>query len=257
MPQAPPSFLLYKSALVLAVFCLFSSGCDSKAQHPEKASKTQEAETNTAAGKTALTVPVVPNPSFEQGTDGKPLGWSGVGKVAWTKGDAADGSQYVSVSSGAAPEKEGGIDEEIGWLSDPVSLVPGVAYELRFRCRYRPENLFATANAFVGPECARLLIRLEGSQLVSPWRSHSVRFVAPAAPPTNGQRVALAENDPTAAARREKIEAWNREADPEWAKYQPLRWALSRQVLDGSMDGWVKLQSHPIFGIRAKFEALT
>ena len=193
MPQAPPSFLLYKSALVLAVFCLFSSGCDSKAPHPEKASKTQEAETNTAAGKTALTVPVVPNPSFEQGTDGKPLGWSGVGKVAWTKGDAADGSQYVSVSSGAAPEKEGGIDEEIGWLSDPVSLVPGVAYELRFRCRYRPENLFAPANAFVGPECARLLIRLEGSQLVSPWRSHSVRFVAPAAPPTNGQRIYLGQ----------------------------------------------------------------
>jgi hypothetical protein len=67
-------------------------------------------------------------------------------------------------------------------------------------------------------------------------------------------RVALAENDPTAAARRSKIEAWNREADPEWAKYQPLRWALSRHVLDGSMDGWEKLQSHPIFGIRSRFE---
>ncbi|MFM8764660.1 MAG: hypothetical protein ACKOEZ_07490, partial [Spartobacteria bacterium] len=66
--------------------------------------------------------------------------------------------------------------------------------------------------------------------------------------------VALAENDPTAAARREKIEAWNREADPEWAKYQPLRWALSRHVLNGSMDGWEKLQSHPIFGIRSRFE---
>jgi hypothetical protein len=25
-------------------------------------------------------------------------------------------------------------------------------------------------------------------------------------------------------------------------------------VLDGSLDGWEKLQSHPIFGIRAKFE---
>jgi hypothetical protein len=67
-------------------------------------------------------------------------------------------------------------------------------------------------------------------------------------------RVALAENDPTAAPRRAKIEAWNREADPQWAKYQPLRWALSRHVLEGSMDGWEKLQSHPIFGIRAKFE---
>jgi hypothetical protein len=67
-------------------------------------------------------------------------------------------------------------------------------------------------------------------------------------------RVALAENDPTAAARREKIEAWNREADAEWAKYQPLRWALCRHVLDGSVDGWQGMQSHPIFGIRAGHE---
>jgi hypothetical protein len=39
-----------------------------------------------------------------------------------------------------------------------------------------------------------------------------------------------------------------------WEKYQPLRWSLSRDVLDGSMDGWEILQSHPIFGIRAGFE---
>jgi hypothetical protein len=69
-------------------------------------------------------------------------------------------------------------------------------------------------------------------------------------------RVALAENDPTAAARRAKIEAWNRDADPEWAKYQPLRWALSRHVLDGSFDGWKKLEAHPIFGIRANYEKI-
>jgi hypothetical protein len=67
-------------------------------------------------------------------------------------------------------------------------------------------------------------------------------------------RVALAENDPTAEARRQKIEAWNREADAEWAKYQPLRWALCRHVLDGSVDGWQGMQSHPIFGIRAGHE---
>jgi hypothetical protein len=66
--------------------------------------------------------------------------------------------------------------------------------------------------------------------------------------------VALAENDPTAAARREKIEAWNRDADPQWEKYQPLRWALSRQVLDGSLDGWQKLANDPIYGRRARFE---
>jgi len=67
-------------------------------------------------------------------------------------------------------------------------------------------------------------------------------------------RVALAENDPTAKTRREKIKAWNRDADPDWEKYQPLRWALSRQVLDGSLDGWKKLEAHPIYGIRARFE---
>jgi hypothetical protein len=67
-------------------------------------------------------------------------------------------------------------------------------------------------------------------------------------------RVALAENDPTADTRCEKVEAWNRDADPEWAKYQPLRWALSRQVVSSSLDGWRKLEAHPIFRIRAGFE---
>ncbi|MCX6970306.1 MAG: hypothetical protein NTV93_09160, partial [Verrucomicrobia bacterium] len=67
-------------------------------------------------------------------------------------------------------------------------------------------------------------------------------------------RVALAENDPTTEARRAKIEAWNRDADPEWRKHQPLRWALSRAVLDGSLEGWEALRSNTIFGTRAQFE---
>ena len=67
-------------------------------------------------------------------------------------------------------------------------------------------------------------------------------------------RVALAENDPTAKARRAKIEAWNRDAGSDSEKYQPLRWALCREVLDGSLDGWKKLEAHPIFGLRARFE---
>ena len=41
---------------------------------------------------------------------------------------------------------------------------------------------------------------------------------------------------------------------PQWEKYQPLRWALCRQVLDGTLDGWEKLRTHPIIGIRAGFE---
>jgi len=69
-------------------------------------------------------------------------------------------------------------------------------------------------------------------------------------------RVAVAENDPTADARRKKIEVWNRDADPAWGKYQPLRWALCREVLDGSLDGWKKLEQHPIYSARASFEIL-
>jgi hypothetical protein len=170
------------SVLSIAAFSLVASGCDRKPEHRGKPVEPQRTETNTADGKKALTVPIVPNPSFEQGTDGKPIGWSGVGKVAWTQGDAADGSHYVSVSSGAPPKQEAGIGGEISWLSDPVSLVPGVAYELRFRCRYRPEVLFTSSQAFVGPECARQLIPLDASEVVSPFRSCSVRFVAPADP---------------------------------------------------------------------------
>ena len=171
-----------KSVLSIAALSLVASGCDRKLEHPGKPIEPQRTEANTADVKKVITVSVVPNPSFEQGTDGKPLGWSGVGKVAWTQGDAADGSQYVSVSSGAALKKEGGIDGEIGWLSDSVNLVPGIAYELRFRCRYRPEVLFTSSQAFAGPECARQLIPLDASEVVSPFRSYSVRFVAPADP---------------------------------------------------------------------------
>jgi len=190
MPKFFLSLLKRISVPAFAVLCVLTSGCDRKA---ERSSALEGTKTNTGDGEKALMVPVIPNPSFEQGTEGKLLGWSGAGDVGWSQGDAADGSQYVSVSSGVDPKKEGGVGGEIGWLSDPVSLVPGVAYELRFRCRYRPENLFAPASAFVGPECARLLIPLEGSQLISPWRSYFVRFVAPATPPANTQRIFLGQ----------------------------------------------------------------
>ncbi len=176
------------SVLSIAAFSLLASGCDRKPEQSANPVEPQKAERNTADGEKALAVPVVPNPSFEQGADGKPVGWSGLGKVAWSQGDAADGAQYVSLSSGADPKNQG----EIAWLSDPVNLVPGAAYEMRFRCRYRPENLFASASAFVGPECARQGFALEGSQLVSPWRTYSVRFVAPSSP-TNVQRLFLGQ----------------------------------------------------------------
>lgn len=190
MINNPTSGSIRTIVLELALYCLIAIGHDLKAEDPEISHVDGAASVNQPALRSFSTIS---NPSFELGTDGKPLGWSGVGKVAWTQGDASRGSRYVSVSSGPASKQLDGIAGEIGWRSDPVRLVPGVAYELRFSCRYRPENLFAPANAFVGPECARLLIPLEGSQLVSPWRTYSVRFVAPAAPPADTQRIFLGQ----------------------------------------------------------------
>jgi hypothetical protein len=67
-------------------------------------------------------------------------------------------------------------------------------------------------------------------------------------------RVAKAENDPTAATRLQKILTWNHGASADWKNYQPIRWALCRQVIDGSLDGWNALINDSIYGQRARFE---
>jgi hypothetical protein len=67
-------------------------------------------------------------------------------------------------------------------------------------------------------------------------------------------RVAIAENDPTAARRRAEIEQWITTAPPTWKQSHPLRWALFQQAFEGSMDGWHELEAHPIYCHRAKFE---
>ncbi len=123
------------------------------------------------------------NPSFELGEGGHPQGWTGRGNVLWGQGEGAGGSRFVSLSSKqveADPKDSGG--GEAGWVSAPIELVPGVAYELRIRARYRPETLFVASQLFVGPLCARQLITLEASEVASPWRTYSVRFVAPPSP---------------------------------------------------------------------------
>jgi len=66
-------------------------------------------------------------------------------------------------------------------------------------------------------------------------------------------RVAQAENDPTAVARRQRIQDRPRD-DADLKRSHPLRWALRRQVLDGSMDGWRDLEQHPFYRYRARFE---
>ena len=130
----------------------------------------------------ALLKPEIANPSFEQGADGKPVGWTGTGNVVWGEGEGASGSRFAALSTEKGPVNWAANGGEPGWRSEPVTLVPGTAYELRFRCRYRPEVLFTSSQVFAGPECARQTIPLDASEVVSPFRSYSVRFVAPAEP---------------------------------------------------------------------------
>lgn len=66
-------------------------------------------------------------------------------------------------------------------------------------------------------------------------------------------RVAEAGNDPTADARRQRIQA-RPSHDDDLKRTYPLRWALRGQVLDGSMEGWRDLAQHPLYRYRARFE---
>ena len=111
---------------------------------------------------------IVPNASFEAGVDGMPAGWALTGGGTWERGSgAAAGARCVTVADAGQ------------WASDPVGLTPGGAYELRFRCQYRPDALFTGGNAVVGPEFAIQVIPLAGDEADAPWREHMVRFTAP------------------------------------------------------------------------------
>ena len=165
-------------AAALAAICFFHIGCRRESHSAAKPPEPAPAETIAAPPAS----PVVANASFEQGVDGKPSVWTGTGNVVWGEGEGASGSRFAALRSDNGPVNNAANGGEPGWLSEPVSLVPGTAYELRFRCRYRPEVLFTSSQAFVGPECARQLIPLDASEVVSPFRSYSVRFVAPADP---------------------------------------------------------------------------
>ena len=167
---------------ILAAFGLFQIGSLFAADAAVKSPESSPAQTNAAASATASAAPVVANSSFEQGADGKPSGWTGTGNVVWGEGEGASGARFAALSSDNRPANMAANGGEPGWRSEPVILVPGAAYELRFRCRYRPEVLFTSSQAFAGPECARQLIPLDASEVVSPFRSYSVRFVAPAEP---------------------------------------------------------------------------
>ena len=165
-------------ATALAAICFFHIGCRRESHSAVKPPEPAPAETIAAPPAASVVV----NASFEQGADGKPSGWTGTGNVVWGEGEGASGSRFAALRSDNGPVNHAANGGEPGWRSEPVNLVPGTAYELRFRCRYRPEVLFTSSQVFAGPECARQLIGLDASEVVSPFRSYSVRFVAPAEP---------------------------------------------------------------------------
>jgi hypothetical protein len=180
-----------------------------------------------------LLKPEMTNPSFEQGADGKPVGWTGAGKVVWGQGEGAGGSRFAALLSDKGPANSAANSVDPKWISEPVTLVPGTAYELRFRCRYRPEVLFTSSQAFVGPECALQAIPLDASEVVSPFRSYSVRFVAPADP----QRIVLGSFQLKGSIEYDDIELF------------PIKLAQS------SVDGVLLDEGETITGNRYEFKA--
>jgi hypothetical protein len=216
-------------AAALAAICFFHIGCRRESDSADKQSEPAPAETTVAASA----APVVVNPSFEQGADGKPSGWTGTGNVVWGEGEGATGARFAALRSDDGAVNNASKGGEPDWRSEPVSLVPGTAYELRFRCRYRPEVLFTSSQVYAGPECARQLIKLDASEVVSPFRSYSVRFVAPAEP----QRIFLGAFQLKGVIEYDDIELF------------PIKLAQS------SVDGMLLEEGETITGNRYNFNA--
>ena len=216
-------------AAALAAICFFHTGCRRESDSADKQPEPAPAETTAAASA----APVVANSSFEQGADGKPVGWTGTGNVVWGEGEGASGSRFAALSTEKGPVNNAANGGEPGWRSEPVILVPGTAYELRFRCRYRPEVLFTSSQVFAGPECARQTIPLDASEVVSPFRSYSVRFVAPAEP----QRIFLGAFQLKGSIEYDDIELF------------PIKLAQS------SVDGLLLGEGESVMGNRYDFKA--
>ena len=70
---------------------------------------------------------ILPNPSFEDGTD-RPAGWTLVGKPgAWLSEGAAEGKRAIAVTGDGAGDSY--------WRSEPIGLMPATVYRLTFRAR--------------------------------------------------------------------------------------------------------------------------
>ncbi|MBT3379522.1 MAG: DUF4091 domain-containing protein [Lentisphaerae bacterium] len=123
------------------------------------------------------------NPSFEDGTGNGPTGWELTGEGEWTTGRTAHGTRAVTVTG----------DGEGQWRSNSLDLQPGGTYELRFRCRYRPNVLFAPAYAVAGPEFAIQVIPLAADEATPQWKQHVVRFVVPTPLPPAASRIGLGQ----------------------------------------------------------------
>jgi hypothetical protein len=123
----------------------------------------------------------VANPSFEEGVEARPTGWTLEGAGAWGSGGGAEGQRFLRVENGGT------------WRGAPVAFAPGGVYELRLRCRYRPGAKPGPAFAVVGPEFAFRVIPLAVAAGTPAWTDLAVRFAAPTQADPETTRIRLGQ----------------------------------------------------------------
>lgn len=96
---------------------------------------------------------LVPNPSFEEGTD-SPNGWytNAPDSHQWAAGIAHTGNRSVRVHFTSTSSQHAAVP---GWISDPIAVIPGRWYELSYWYRATP----ASPSAYIEPE----VVSVDGS----------------------------------------------------------------------------------------------
>jgi hypothetical protein len=96
--------------------------------------------------------------------------------------------------------------------------------------------------------------RLQASALAS----HLLRYQPPAGSVESAYvlRLAKAVGDPSAKKRAADLAAWNQDAETDWPKILPLRFAALEAALGNGnkTTGWESLRKHWLYGYRARFE---
>ena len=124
--------------------------------------------------------PAVANASFESG-EGLPAGWTATGNTAWGRGNAADGTRFVTVHTDGQ------------WTSAPLVLKPGGTYELRLRYRFQPKPGAPGAYAVVGPDFGIQVVPMVAAENPAAWREHRLRFAAPDTAAQSTTRISLGQ----------------------------------------------------------------